>query len=173
MTDNSATPEVLTDDDIQASLHEVQALLVRQKRVENLVHRQDMPRHELVENLVHKQHLNELKNRLGQMSSARIARILEALPQDDGLLVWELIGTERGEEVLNELSEAVRETLAGTLPYQRRPIMLNAFELNNGRLRQIPIENRGDLAATKPIWVDLIAPTALERQWVEEIFGLV
>jgi len=51
--------------------------------------------------------------------------------------------------------------------------MLNAFELNNGRLRQIPIENRGDLAATKPIWVDLIAPSELERQWVEEIFGLV
>jgi magnesium transporter len=132
-----------------------------------------MPRHELVENLVHKQHLNELKHRLEAMSSARIARILEALPQDDGLLLWEMIGSERGEEVLNELSDAVRETLAGNQHYLRRPIMLNAFELNNGRLRQIPVENRGDLASTKPIWVDLIAPSELERQWVEEIFGLV
>ncbi|MDE2598625.1 MAG: magnesium/cobalt transporter CorA [Rhodocyclaceae bacterium] len=172
----SDTPVTLVEDDpatLQLDLRAVQEVLARQKRVENLVHRQDMPRHELVENLVHKQHLNELKHRLGLMSSARIARILEALPQDDGLLVWELIGSERGEEILNELSDAVRETLAGSQPYQRRPIMLNAFELNNGRLRQIPIENRGDLAATRPIWVDLIAPSQLERQWVEEIFGLV
>ncbi|HWU84144.1 MAG TPA: magnesium/cobalt transporter CorA [Rhodocyclaceae bacterium] len=173
MTEPSLTPAEEEDAALQLDLRAVQDLLARQKRVENLVHRQDMPRHELVENLVHKQHLNELKQRLGQMSSARIARTLEALPQDDGLLVWELIGPERGEDVLNELSEAVRETLAGNPPYQRRPIMLNAFELNNGRLRQIPVENRGDLAATKPIWVDLIAPTELERQWVEEIFGLV
>lgn len=173
MSETSTLPE---DDDsaaVQLDLRDVQELLARQKRVESLVHRQDMPRHDLVESLVHKQHLNELKHRLEAMPSARIARILEALPQDDGLLLWELIGPDRGEEVLNELSEAVRETLAGNHPYQRRPIMLNAFELNNGRLRQIPVENRSDLASTKPIWVDLIAPSELERQWVEEIFGLV
>ena len=173
----SDTPVNPAEDDsaaLQLDLREVQDLLARQRRVENLVHRQDMPRHELVEGLVHKQHLNELKQRLGLMTPARIARILEALPQDDGLLLWELIGPERGEEVLNELSDAVRETLAGSPPpYQRRPIMLNAFELNNGRLRQIPVENHGDLAATKPIWVDLIAPSELEREWVEQIFGLV
>ena len=173
----SDTPVNPAEDDsaaLQLDLREVQELLARQRRVENLVHRQDMPRHELVEGLVHKQHLNELKQRLGLMTPARIARILEALPQDDGLLLWELIGPERGEEVLNELSDAVRETLAGSPPpYQRRPIMLNAFELNNGRLRQIPVENHGDLAATKPIWVDLIAPSELEREWVEQIFGLV
>jgi len=173
MSDTSVTPANDDHTTLQLDLREVQEVLARQKRVENLVHRQDMPRHELVENLVHKQHLNELKHRLGQMSSAHIARILEALPQDDGLLVWELIGPERGEEVLNELSDSVRETLAGSQHYQRRPIMLNAFELNNGRMRQIPVENREDLAATKPIWVDLIAPSELERQWVEEIFGLV
>jgi magnesium transporter len=173
----SDTPVTPADDDsiaLQLDLREVQDLLARQRRVENLVHRQDMPRHDLVEGLVHKQHLNELKQRLGLMTPARIARILEALPQDDGLLLWELIGPERGEEVLNELSEAVRETLAASQsPYQRRPIMLNAFELHNGRLRQIPVENHGDLAATKPIWVDLIAPSELEREWVEQIFGLV
>ena len=172
----SDTPVTPADDDsaaLQLDLREVQDLLARQRRVENLVHRQDMPRHELVEGLVHKQHLNELKQRLEHMTPARIARILEALPQDEGLLLWELIGPECSENVLNELSDAVRETLAGSpSPYQRRPIMLNAFELHNGRLRQIPVEKHGDLAATKPIWVDLIAPSELERQWVGQIFGL-
>ena len=150
-------------DDVQESLREVQVLLARQKRVENLVHRQDMPRHDLVENLVHKQHLAELRGKLAQMDSARIARILEALPQDECLLVWEMVAPERGSAILDELSEAVSETLAATQTYQRKPIMLNAFELENGRLRQIPVESREELAATKPIWVDLIAPSGEER----------
>jgi len=114
MTETSNLP---ADDEstLQLDLHEVQEVLARQRRVENLVHRQDMPRHELVENLVHKQHLNELQHRLGTMSSARIARILEALPQDDGLLLWEMIGPERGEEVLNELSDSVKHLPASSL----------------------------------------------------------
>ena len=45
-------PEELHPDDVQHHLKEVQDLLARQKVVEGLVHRQDMPRHELVENLV-------------------------------------------------------------------------------------------------------------------------
>ncbi|HTH95176.1 MAG TPA: magnesium/cobalt transporter CorA [Rhodocyclaceae bacterium] len=171
MTDTSSPID--DNEALRLDLRDVQSLLSRQKRVENLVHRQDMPRHELVENLVHKQHLNELKYRLASMPSARIARVLEALPHDDGLLVWELIGTERGEEILNELSDTMRTALAGNQSSQRRPIMLNAFELHNGRLRQIPVDSHADLAATKPIWVDLIAPSELERQWIEEIFGLV
>ena len=160
-------------DDVQESLREVQVLLARQKRVENLVHRQDMPRHDLVENLVHKQHLAELRGKLAQMDSARIARILEALPQDECLLVWEMVAPERGSAILDELSEAVSETLAATQTYQRKPIMLNAFERENGRLRQIPVESREELAATKPIWVDLIAPSGEERKWIAEIFDLI
>jgi len=160
-------------DDVQESLREVQMLLARQKRVEDLVHRQEMPRHDLVENLVHKQHLAELRNKLAQMDPASIARILEALPQDECLLVWEMVAPDRGSAILDELSEAVSETLAATQAYHRKPIMLNAFELHNGRLRQIPVESREELAATKPIWVDLIAPSGEERKWVAEIFGLV
>ncbi|MDP2133027.1 MAG: magnesium transporter, partial [Sulfuritalea sp.] len=60
-------------DDMQDSLREVQVLLARQKRVENLVHRQDMPRHELIESLVHKQHVAELQQRLDEMHPADIA----------------------------------------------------------------------------------------------------
>ncbi len=173
MTEILPQPETHDEpDDVQDALLEIQALLSRQKRVEDLVHRQDMPRHALVEDLVHKQHMNELRPRLIAMPAASIARILEALPQDESLLVWELVGPERGDEILDELSETVRETLIGVPTQQPRPIMLNAFELQNGRLRQIPVERKEDLAAAKPIWVDIIAPTERERAWVEEIFGL-
>ena len=98
-------------DDVQDSLREVQVLLARQKRVENLVHRQDMPRHELVENLVHKQHVVELQQRLEEMHPADIAYILEALPLDERLLVWDLAKAERDGDILLEVSDAVRESI--------------------------------------------------------------
>ncbi|MEI8164497.1 MAG: CorA family divalent cation transporter [Betaproteobacteria bacterium] len=150
----------------------VQSLLARQRRVENLVHRQDMPRHQLVENLVHKQHLSELKARLDRMPPDRVALILEALPPDDGILVWELVAPDRGEEILDELPDALRQTFSVAQRSLHKPITLNAFELQNGRLRQIPVASLEDLAATTPIWVDLIAPSREERRWVEKIFGL-
>ncbi len=170
----SSTPDdaLETSEEEQHDLRIVQELLARQRRVESLVHRQDMPRHDLVESLVHKQHLSELKGRLDRMPPDRVARILEALPQDDSVQVWEMVAPDRGNEILDELSDALRETFSAAPPSPRKPIMLNAFELQNGRLRQIPVDSREDLAATKPIWVDLVAPSREERKWIEEIFGL-
>ncbi len=49
--------------------------------------------------------------------------------------------------------------------------MLNAFTLSNGRLSQIHLE-QNDLRSGHPIWIDLVAPSAEERQWVEQTFGL-
>src|SRR5574343_1982966 len=102
----------LTDtEDLQERLAEVQTLLARHKLVEELVHRQEGPRHDLVEDIVHKQHLHELQNRLEPMHPADIAYVLEALPPDERLIVWELVNPEIEGEVLLEVSDAVRETL--------------------------------------------------------------
>ncbi len=49
--------------------------------------------------------------------------------------------------------------------------MLNAFTLSNGRLSQIHLEQK-DLRSGHPIWIDLVAPSAEERQRVEQTFGL-
>jgi magnesium transporter len=98
-------------DDVQDSLREVQELLARHRVVENLVHRQEMPRHELVENLVHKQHIAELRQRLDELHPADIAYILEALPLDERLFVWDLVKADRDGEILLEVSDAVRESL--------------------------------------------------------------
>jgi len=167
---HAGTTERLGDEGQQLRI--VQELLARQRRVENLVHRQDMPRHQLVEKMVHKQHLSELKSRLDRMAPDCLARILEALPQGDSVLVWELLAPERGDEILDELSDALRDTFLASQASPREPIMLSAFDLQNGRLRQISIDSREDLARAKPIWVDLIAPSRTERKWIEEIFDL-
>ncbi len=102
-------------DDIQRHLREVQELLARHKVVEDLVHRQEMPRHDLVETLVHKQHVAELQNRLDELHPADIAFILEALPLEDRLFVWDLVKAERDGEILLEVSDAVRESLIETM----------------------------------------------------------
>ena len=143
-----------------------------------------------VEDLVRRQDWTALRTRLEPLAPESVARILDALPPDDSVKVWELLDKEQGEDVLDEMSEALQESLdeepdetpataAGDLQgalqtseTPRKPAMVNAFELQNGRLRQIQIDSKEDLAATTPIWVDMLAPTKEERRWVEDIFGL-
>ncbi|MCG3186611.1 MAG: Magnesium transporter MgtE [Rhodocyclaceae bacterium] len=98
-------------ENVQQALAEIQHLLARHRLVEGLVHRQAMPRHELVETLVHKQHVAELARRLDAMHAADIAFVLEALPLDDRLFVWDLVKAERDGEILLEVSDPVRESL--------------------------------------------------------------
>src|SRR6185436_2009631 len=98
-------------EDLQQNLREVQELLLRQKLVEDLVHRQEMPKHKLVEQLVHKQHLTELRTKLERLHPADIAFILDALPLQERLVVWNLVKADRDGEILVEVSDAVRESL--------------------------------------------------------------
>jgi magnesium transporter len=143
-----------------------------------------------VENLVRRQDWTALRTMLEPLAPESVARILDALPPDDSVKVWELLDKEQGEDVLDEMSEALQESLdeesneatltaAGDLQGMlqssdpvRKPVMINAFELQNGRLRQIQVDSKEDLAATTPIWVDMLAPSKEERQWVEDIFDL-
>jgi len=96
---------------LQESLQQVNNLLAKHKLVEDLVHKQDMPRQALVETLVHKQNLVELQKKLDELHSADVAYILEALPLDQRLIVWELVKAERDGEILLEVSDAVRQSL--------------------------------------------------------------
>ncbi|MCE9633941.1 MAG: magnesium transporter [Methylophilales bacterium] len=96
---------------LQESLQQVVSLLNKHKLVEDLVHKQDMPRQALVETLVHKQNLVELQKKLDELHSADVAFILEALPRDQRLIVWDLVKAERDGEILLEVSDVVRQSL--------------------------------------------------------------
>jgi magnesium transporter len=96
---------------VEKQLEQVIELLHRHELVENLVHRQDTPRQELVETLVHRQHLTGLQLLLDRLHPADIAYVLEALPPDQRLVVWDLVKGDRDGEILLEVSDAVRETL--------------------------------------------------------------
>jgi len=103
--------EIRHSEDIQQNLREVQELLMRHRLVEGLVSRQQMPRHALVENMVHKQHVAELRDMLDKLHPADVAYILESLPLDERIFVWDLVKADRDGEILLEVSDAVRETL--------------------------------------------------------------
>lgn len=96
---------------LQDRLAQVVDLLHRQRLVEELTHRQEGPHHQLVEDLVHRQNLAELQRKLNELHPADIARILEALPLEDRLTIWQLVRAERDGDILLEVSDAVRETL--------------------------------------------------------------
>jgi len=96
---------------VQEALEQVRELLQKHLLVESIVHKQEMPRHELVESLVHKQNLAELQKKLDRLHPADVAYILEALPLEERLVVWDLVKAERDGEILLEVSDSVRGTL--------------------------------------------------------------
>jgi magnesium transporter len=50
--------------------------------------------------------------------------------------------------------------------------MLNVFTLVNGRLVQEEIDKLEDLGPLQPVWVDLESPSADEKNWVQQRFGV-
>jgi magnesium transporter len=50
--------------------------------------------------------------------------------------------------------------------------MLNVFTLANGRLFQEEIESLEALEKVQPVWVDLDAPSDLEKDWIARHFGV-
>jgi magnesium transporter len=117
IADERATP-ARDPEEAHRALARVEALLERQRRVEQLVHREQTPAEEkkqLVEQLVHRQHLVELKAIVDRLHPADVAYMLEALPRDDRLLVWDCVKADRDGEILIEVSDAVRETLIASM----------------------------------------------------------
>ena len=100
-----------TQESLQDRLAQVVDLLQRQRVVEDLTHRQEGQHQDRVENLVHRQNLVELQRKLDDLHSADVAYILEALPVEDRLTVWQLVKAERDGDILLEVSDSVRETL--------------------------------------------------------------
>ena len=159
-------------EDIQVYLDDVVELLERHKLVEDLMQRQRMPKHELVENLVHKQNKVEFQRLLDQLSSPIIASILETLSTEDRQIIWRLIRDDRKDEVRLGISEVIRSEFVIEIKPRNRSMSIRVFDLYEGRLRQIPIETKEELATANPIWIDLVMPEDEQISWARDIFGV-
>ena len=157
---------------VQDQRIKVKAMIERHKLVENLVHRQGMPRHDVVESMVHQNNLSELRRFLEKLDSEAIASILESLSTSDLQVIWPLVNEDRKEEILLVVSDSVRVELVSEPKPENQSMVIRVFDLHEGRLRQIPIYNREDLAQAKPIWVDLVTPEDEQLAWAREIFGV-
>lgn len=143
-------------EDLQQHLQRIVYLLSKQKLVEGFVQMQDIKNHKLDESPVHKQNLTELQSLLDKLHPADIAYILEALPLEDRLMIWDLVKAERDGEILLETSDAVRETLIATM--------------NSGELvaatGQLDADEIADLAPDLPRYVldDLFQTLPIEER---------
>ena len=120
MSELEKTIEAIRDPEAaQLALIEVQEMLTRQKLESEIVSREQhsvgSDRQDLVRQLVAKQQLAALQTKLDRLHPADIAYILEALPREDRLAIWELVRAERDGEILVEVSDAVRETLIASM----------------------------------------------------------
>lgn len=130
MTDIQESKDKLSD-----TLDYVVTLLKKHQLVERLVHNQEMPNHELVESLVHRQNKIELQNILNALHPADVAHILEALPLDDRLYLWDLVKVDRDGDILLEVSDAVRHTLIADM--DSKELLAAAEQLDTDQLADL------------------------------------
>lgn len=154
------------------SFEKITELLNKQKLVESVVHNQNVPHRNLVEAIVHQRHLGELQDLMSKLPTGEIGHILEILPVEDAIILWKQIPEERENDILWEVTDARRAQLVGSREPGFSESQLNAFELIDGRLRQVTITSRKDMDGIRPIWIDLLNTTKAERTYVGEHFGL-
>ncbi|OIR11568.1 magnesium transport protein CorA [mine drainage metagenome] len=163
----SNEPNIQYQDHRQAVL----TLLEKRRVTEEMVHKQDMPHHDLVETLVRKQNLARIQLLLSEMAPAEIAEMLEILPDADQLFIWDQIDERRKEQVLPGVSVSILHAL-GKRAFKNDRARIKAFELFEGRMREIQVNTQDDLTRAKPIWIDLVDPSFEERTWVGDAYGI-
>ena len=130
--------EPMEADQAQDALEDAQRLLVRYRLIEisaaasdadaGVAHSAPNPAVQPI--------LDELSKRLNDLHPADIAYVLEALPVDDRLVLWDLIKTaERDGDILVEVSDSVRETLIDSM--DREDLVAAAETLDADELADI------------------------------------
>jgi magnesium transporter len=120
LTETTGTDRPEAQESLQDALAEVTTLLRRHRLIEGLVYEQmehgpGADRSDLVDSLVFRQDKAVLQHKLDTLHSADIAYILEALPLDERLYIWDLVKADRDGDILLEVSDAVRESLISSM----------------------------------------------------------
>ena len=92
-------------------LEQIDVLLSKQYTTESMVDAEDSIERKLIKNLENKENFTSLQNLLNNLHRSDIADILEALPLDRRLTIWELVKSENDGDILVEVSDVVRQTL--------------------------------------------------------------
>src|SRR5512139_3241191 len=160
---------------VQESLAEVTALLRRHRLVEGLLYEQmehgpGAVRDDLVDSLVYRQNKAELQRRLDRLHAADVAYILEALPLDERLYIWDLVRASREGDILLEVSDAVRESLISSMDTEELVAATESLEADeiaalapdlpqevmDDVFQSLPVEEREQLRAAMSFEDDMV-----------------
>lgn len=149
----------------------IRDILSKHKLISELLHKQNMPHHNLVEAVMRKENTARLHQIVNHLPPEEIANVLEELPSADQLLIWDQLDDERKQAILLDAPISVLQIL-GKKDFHTEKSRVKGFNLQEGRLREISITTPEDLLAAKPIWIDLVAPTFEDRIWLADLFGI-
>jgi magnesium transporter len=103
--------EIDRQEELDALIRDIRKTLARTETgAESGEAESDIPR-ALVEEVKRRQQLERLGERIERLHAADIAQVLESLPREERLIVWELVTPDKDGEVLLEVSDSVRDTL--------------------------------------------------------------
>ncbi len=148
-----------SDDRLQETLRQVQELLARQRALEELTHRQEGPRRDLLEALQHRQNAAELHHRVRGLHPADLASVLETLPPEQRLLLWDPLPPDRAGLALVEMSASVRRPLIQATSPERLLHILHGLDpedisyLADDLDARLIAEVLGELDATGAAWL--------------------
>ncbi len=146
--------EIDRQEEMDALIREIRDTLSRDDQADELREHgdSDMPRVR-VEEVVREQQLARLAEKIERLHAADIAKVLESLPQEERLIVWELVRPERDGEVLLEVSDSVRDSLIRVM--EREEILNVANTLDTDELADLapdlPEGMMQDVFTTLPI----------------------
>jgi magnesium transporter len=157
---------------VQEELAEVTNLLRRHRLVEGLAigQAEPAPGEELTESEVYKRSKEALQRKLDRLHPADIAYILEALPRDERLYIWDLVKADRDGEILLEVSDAVRESLISSMDTEELVAATGSLEADeiaelapdlpqeviDDVFQSLPIEEREQLRAAMSFEDDMV-----------------
>lgn len=136
------------------------------------MHNQPMQRQSVVETLVHRQHLAELENLMRKISLGEIVEILEVLSPEDAKLLWKRVPKDRKSELAWEMSDSLKALLISDHESLFSQCQVNAFELVDGKLRQVLVQSHRDLDGMDVIWIDLLNAGLEERTYIGKHYGV-
>jgi len=163
---------------VQDVLARVTGLLRQHRLVEGLVREQlegspgesDIEPVELANSAVYKKSAAALQVELDRLHPADIAYILEALPLDERLYVWDRVRASRDGDILLEVSDAVRESLISSMDTEELVAATETLEADeiadlapdlpqevmDDVFQSLPIEEREQLRAAMSFEDDMV-----------------
>ena len=138
MKKNTVKKESLTD-----ILEQIDFLLGKQNATESMIDVEDSVKRKLIKNLANRENLKSLQTLLNNLHSSDVADILEALPLDRRLTIWELVKSENDGDILVEVSDAVRQTLIADM--DNTELLAAAEQLDTDEIADIASDLPGDV----------------------------